>query len=50
YWEKSTWILPIHRPSAGGHWLLCTIELTSKKLIVFDSLAERTLWKNDVEV
>ncbi|KIK77409.1 hypothetical protein PAXRUDRAFT_36796 [Paxillus rubicundulus Ve08.2h10] len=40
YWEKSTWILPIHQPLACGHWVLCTIELPSKKLILFDSLAK----------
>ncbi|KIK94717.1 hypothetical protein PAXRUDRAFT_33373 [Paxillus rubicundulus Ve08.2h10] len=49
YWEKSTWILPIHQPSAGGHWVLYTIKLTSKKLIIFDSLAEQKLWKNVIE-
>ncbi|KIJ57552.1 hypothetical protein HYDPIDRAFT_104106, partial [Hydnomerulius pinastri MD-312] len=50
YWEKSIWILPIHRPSPCGHWVLCTIDLTSQRLFLFDSLAEQRPWKNDVQV
>ncbi|KIJ58586.1 hypothetical protein HYDPIDRAFT_34030 [Hydnomerulius pinastri MD-312] len=49
YWEKSIWILPIHQPSLCGHWVLCTIDLTSQRLFLFDSLAEQRPWKNDVQ-
>ncbi|KIJ58397.1 hypothetical protein HYDPIDRAFT_34233 [Hydnomerulius pinastri MD-312] len=49
YWEKSIWILPIHRPSPCGHWVLCTIDLTSQRLVLFDSLAEQRPWKNDTQ-
>ncbi|KAG2336107.1 hypothetical protein BDR05DRAFT_978861 [Suillus weaverae] len=42
YWEKDVWILPIHRPSNIGHWVL-------KELHLFDSLAEKKPWKNNVK-
>lgn len=50
YWEKIVWILPIHRPSSSGHWVLCTIYPTSRRLLLFDSLAEQRPWKNDLQV
>ncbi|KAG1727949.1 uncharacterized protein EDB91DRAFT_1239464 [Suillus paluster] len=50
YWEKDIWILPIHCPSNIGHWVLCVIRLSSKELHLFDSLAERKPWKNDVKL
>jgi Ulp1 family protease len=50
YWEKDVWILPIHRPSNIGHWVLCIIRFSSKELHLFDSLAEKKPWKNDVKV
>ncbi|KIO00407.1 hypothetical protein M404DRAFT_72927, partial [Pisolithus tinctorius Marx 270] len=40
YWEKMTWILPIHWPSPVGHWVLCVVKFPSKQLLLFDSLAE----------
>lgn len=49
YWEKDIWILPIHRPSNIGHWVLCVVRLSSKELHLFDSLAEKKPWKNDVK-
>ncbi|KIO09804.1 hypothetical protein M404DRAFT_130054 [Pisolithus tinctorius Marx 270] len=50
YWEKTTWILPIHRPSPIGHWVLCVIKFPSKQLLLFDSLAEQKPWKQDIKV
>ena len=50
YWEKRTWILPIHRPSPVGHWVVCIIKFPSKQLFLFDSLAEQRPWKRDIKV
>jgi hypothetical protein len=50
YWEKDVWILPIHRPSSIGHWVLCVIRFSSKELHLFDSFAEMKPWKRDVKV
>ncbi|KAG1853791.1 hypothetical protein C8R48DRAFT_776949 [Suillus tomentosus] len=49
YWEKDVWVLPIHRASNIGHWVLCVIYLSRKELHLFDSLAERKPWKHDVK-
>ena len=50
FWEKPIWILPIHRPLPVGHWVLCTINLRSRQLFLFDSLAEQKPWKKDIKV
>ncbi|KAI6024283.1 hypothetical protein EDC04DRAFT_2869501 [Pisolithus marmoratus] len=50
FWEKSIWILPIHRSLPVGHWVLCTIDFCSLQLFLFDSLAEQKPWRNDVKV
>lgn len=50
YWAKEVWILPIHRPSNVGHWVLCVVHLRSKELHLFDSFAERKPWKSDIKV
>ncbi|KAG2136082.1 uncharacterized protein EDB93DRAFT_1242431 [Suillus bovinus] len=47
--NKDVWILPIHRPSNIGHWVLCIIRFSSKELHLFDSLAEKKTWKTDVK-
>lgn len=47
YWEKNVWILPIHRPSDVGHWVICIIYFRTKELHLFDSLAEQEPWEND---
>ncbi|KIM54794.1 hypothetical protein SCLCIDRAFT_136017, partial [Scleroderma citrinum Foug A] len=47
YWEKDIWILPIHQP---GHWVVCTIDFTFKRLFLFDSFAEWKPWKKDIWV
>ncbi|KAF8452783.1 hypothetical protein L210DRAFT_3608606 [Boletus edulis BED1] len=48
YWEKNIWILPIHRASSWGHWVLCTIDLNRRRLLLFDSLADQRGWKKDI--
>ncbi|KIK20357.1 hypothetical protein PISMIDRAFT_105942 [Pisolithus microcarpus 441] len=50
YWEKPTWILPIHRPSPCGHWVMCTINIISQCLLLFDSFAEERPWKQEIQV
>ncbi|KAG9316921.1 hypothetical protein JVU11DRAFT_3001 [Chiua virens] len=50
YWEKRVWILPIHRPSSWGHWVLCSIHLDEQHIVLFDSLAEPSPWKRDLPV
>jgi Ulp1 family protease len=50
YWEKDVWVLPIHRPSNVGHWVLCVIYFSRKELHLFDSLAEWKPWRHDVKV
>ncbi|KAG2751616.1 hypothetical protein P692DRAFT_20774814 [Suillus brevipes Sb2] len=49
YWEKDIWVLPIHRPSGIGHWVLCIIQLSTKELYLFDSMGDRTPWQSDVK-
>ncbi|KAG2087542.1 uncharacterized protein F5147DRAFT_790688 [Suillus discolor] len=50
YWAKDMWIIPIHRPSIIGHWVLCIVHLQSKELHLFNSFAEQRPWKSDVRV
>ncbi|KAG9311839.1 hypothetical protein JVU11DRAFT_8089 [Chiua virens] len=50
YWEKKVWILPIHRPSSWGHWVVCSIYFNSRHLLLFDSIAEQVPWQNDLLV
>lgn len=50
YWEKRLWILLIHHPLSCGHWVLGTIDLSSCRLLLFDSLAEECTWKRDLQV
>lgn len=49
YWEKNVWIVPIHRPSGVGHWVICIIYFQTKELHLFDSLADQEPWENDVK-
>lgn len=49
YWEKSVWVLPIHR-RAAHHWVLCVIYPARKQLHLLDSFAERRGWFPDVKV
>ena len=50
FWEKPIWVLPVHRPSPVGHWVLCTIDFPSRQLLLFDSLAEHQPWRKDIKV
>ena len=50
FWIKDMWILPVHRPSPVGHWVLCIAFLHCRELCLFDSLAEEKGWPADVQV
>ncbi|KAM6491874.1 hypothetical protein JOM56_012733 [Amanita muscaria] len=50
YWEKNIWVLPIHRSNPVGHWVLCVINIATKQLSLFDSLAGRAPWKSELNV
>ena len=50
FWTKDIWIIPIHRPSLVGHWVLCTALLSHCELCLFDSMAEEKPWRADVQV
>ncbi|KAG1745422.1 uncharacterized protein EDB91DRAFT_1049851 [Suillus paluster] len=50
YWAKDVWILPVHRPSNAGHWVLCIVHLESKELHLFNSFAEQQPWERDIKV
>jgi hypothetical protein len=50
YWTKDLWILPIHRPTSLGHWVLCVIALRSHEIYLFDSLVGQRAWKHDIKV
>ncbi|KIM62208.1 hypothetical protein SCLCIDRAFT_25141 [Scleroderma citrinum Foug A] len=49
FWEKPVWIIPIHHSLPVGHWVLCTVDFPSRKLLLFDSLAEQKPWKNEIK-
>jgi Ulp1 family protease len=48
FWTKNLWIIAIHWPSSGGHWVLCIMHLTCRELLLFDSLGERHPWHANV--
>ncbi|KAJ8692510.1 hypothetical protein PTI98_009815 [Pleurotus ostreatus] len=50
YWKKTTWIVPIHRPSPESHWVLCIAQPHTHTLFLFDSFGQRQSWARDVEV
>lgn len=50
FWDKPIWVLPIHRSSPVGHWVLCTIDFPSRQIFLFDSLTEQPPWHNDIKV
>ena len=50
FWDKPVWIIPIHRSLPVGHWVLCTIDFPSRKLFLFDSLAQQKPWKHEIKV
>ncbi|KAG6374455.1 hypothetical protein JVT61DRAFT_4497 [Boletus reticuloceps] len=49
YWEKTLWILPIHRPSSCGHWVVSIIDVSTRQILLFDSFAEQRGWKQDLQ-
>jgi hypothetical protein len=49
YWEKSVWILPIHRP-ASCHWVMCRIDFMAMRIDLFDSFAELNPWRTEIKV
>ena len=50
YWNKTKWILPIHRPSET-HWVLAVIEVPERKVLVFDSFGSSYQdWSLDLQV
>ena len=50
FWTKDIWIIPIHRLSPVGHWVLCVALISHHELRLFDSLAEEKPWQADVQV
>jgi hypothetical protein len=50
YWLKDIWILPIHRTTPAHHWVLAVAYLPSHQLLLFDSVASKRPWKQDVKV
>ncbi|KIK24300.1 hypothetical protein PISMIDRAFT_83659, partial [Pisolithus microcarpus 441] len=50
YWDKPTWILPIHQPSPCGHWVMCTVDIVSHHFFLFDSFAEERPWRQEIQV
>jgi Ulp1 family protease len=50
YWEKDIWIVPIHWQDPYEHWTFCVVDTLTYTILTFDSLANRSLWRRDVEV
>jgi hypothetical protein len=50
FWNKSIWILPIHRTRPSLHWVMCCISPFTHELFLFDSLSERSPWKREIKV
>lgn len=49
YWTKDTWIIPIHRRSEC-HWVLAVLYLQRREVHIFDSLAGKAAWRQDIQV
>jgi hypothetical protein len=49
FWDKPVWILPIHR-SQEEHWVVAAVHIRQQKIFFFDSLAQRTGWRGDLQV
>ncbi|KAJ7841963.1 hypothetical protein B0H13DRAFT_2205233 [Mycena leptocephala] len=47
FWNKSTWLLPIHR-RAEEHWVLAVIPVYQRRVFIFDSLASKGGWRRDL--
>ena len=50
YWTKAIWILPIHLQHPYLHWSLCIINTGTTTIRLFDSVADKSLWMNNVKV
>ena len=50
YWEKLIWIIPVHMQHPYLHWTLCIINMNSTTIQLFDSIANKSLWMDDVKV
>ncbi|KAJ7502581.1 hypothetical protein B0H11DRAFT_1712541 [Mycena galericulata] len=48
FWEKSIWLLPIHR-AQEEHWVLAVIPVHQRRVFLFDSLASRGGWRRDLK-
>ena len=44
------WLVPIHRMAPYEHWVLGIVDFTHQEIKYFDSLADKSLWKEDVKV
>ncbi|KAG6808439.1 hypothetical protein H0H92_004109, partial [Tricholoma furcatifolium] len=49
YWSRDVWILPIHH-SATQHWVMCTVFPHRGEIYIFDSLAARESWPQQVQL
>ena len=50
FWQKSRWLVPIHRTTPYEHWVLGVMDFTTREIGFFDSLANESLWEHDVQV
>lgn len=50
YWEKDIWLVPIHWQDPYEHWTLCVVNTLTCTIFSFDSLANQSLSRRDVEV
>ncbi|PPR04252.1 hypothetical protein CVT26_004197 [Gymnopilus dilepis] len=48
FWRASTWIIPIHRPRES-HWVLAVVYPHKGMVHVYDSLASKRGWPQDLE-
>ncbi|KAJ7206085.1 hypothetical protein GGX14DRAFT_551559 [Mycena pura] len=47
YWEKSIWLIPIHRRSQA-HWVLIAVSVVDRTLYLFDSYSQKKGWDDDL--
>jgi hypothetical protein len=50
YWEKPLWLFPIRCTTPYEHWVLGVMDFTRREIGFFDSIADESLWKQDVQV
>ncbi|KAJ7199119.1 hypothetical protein GGX14DRAFT_373277 [Mycena pura] len=49
YWDKSVWLIPIHRRSPQ-HWVLVVVFVKEQQLFFFDSFSQKEGWHADLRV